>query len=126
MPDSCCLSTVIGCGLGVLSLPPEKVFLLKPIFFLIFLFPPLRRYSTSSSSQSQFKAAMKIHTEGCLDIFAEQIGGNIGGVGGVGIGIGLVQVNHDVVDVGDGDGDNYDEKDNSNSINFLDIFSLLG
>ena len=67
---------------------------------------------------------MKIHTEGCLDIFAEQIGGNIGGVGGVGIGIGLVQVNHDFFD--DGDGDNYDEKDNSNSINFLDIFSLLG
>ena len=59
---------------------------------------------------------MKIHTEGCLDIFAEQIGGNIGGVGGVGIGIGLVQVNHAVVDDGDGDGDNYDEKDNSDSI----------
>lgn len=53
---------------------------------------------------------MKIHTEGCLDIFAEQIGGNIGGVGGVGIGIGLVQVNHDAVTVddGDGDGDVYD------------------
>ena len=38
------------------------------------------------------KAAMKIHTEGCLDIFSEQIGSNIGGVGGVGIGIGLIQV----------------------------------
>ena len=35
---------------------------------------------------------MKIHTEGCLDIFSEQIASNIGGVGGVGIGIGLVQV----------------------------------
>ena len=35
---------------------------------------------------------MKIHTEGCLDIFSEQIGSNIGGVGGVGIGIGLIQV----------------------------------
>jgi len=61
VPDSCCLSTVIGCGLGVLSLAPEK-------------------------------AAMKIHTEGCLDIFSEQIASNIGGVGGVGIGIGLVQL----------------------------------
>ena len=35
---------------------------------------------------------MKIHTEGCLDKFSEQIKGNIGGVGGAGIGIGLIQV----------------------------------
>merc|ERR1711972_1060557 len=41
VPDSCCLSTVIGCGIGVLSLSEEE-------------------------------AAMKIHTEGCLDIFSNQ------------------------------------------------------
>ena len=53
---------------------------------------------------------MKIHTEGCLDIFSEQIASNIGGVGGVGIGIGLVQVENHIsktdvdVDVGVGVG----------------------
>ena len=41
---------------------------------------------------SYTEAAMKIHTEGCLDIFSNQIRSNIGGVGGVGIGIGLIQV----------------------------------
>ena len=38
------------------------------------------------------KAAMKIHTEGCLDIFSGKIKSNIGAVGGIGIGIGLLQV----------------------------------
>merc|ERR1712179_479904 len=61
VPDSCCLSDIEGCGLGVLNLDPDQ-------------------------------AAMKIHTEGCLDIFSAQIQGNIGAVGGVGIGIGLVQL----------------------------------
>jgi len=61
VPDSCCLSKIVGCGLGVLRLTPDK-------------------------------AAMKIHTEGCLDKFSEQIKGNIGGVGGAGIGIGLIQL----------------------------------
>ena len=36
---------------------------------------------------------MKIHTEGCLDIFSAKIKSNIGAVGGIGIGIGLLQVN---------------------------------
>ena len=36
---------------------------------------------------------MKIHTEGCLDIFSAKIQDNIGVVGGVGIGIGFLQVN---------------------------------
>ena len=40
---------------------------------------------------------MKIHTEGCLDKFSEQIKGNIGGVGGAGIGIGLIQVIQNLV-----------------------------
>ena len=35
---------------------------------------------------------MKIHTGGCLDIFATKIQDNVGVVGGVGIGIGLLQV----------------------------------
>ena len=43
---------------------------------------------------------MKIHTEGCLDIFSEQIASNIGGVGGVGIGIGLVQVENHIIKTG--------------------------
>ena len=43
---------------------------------------------------------MKIHTEGCLDIFSEQIASNIGGVGGVGIGIGLVQVKNHISKTG--------------------------
>jgi len=61
VPDSCCLSDVEGCGLGVLKL-------------------------------TQKEAAMKIHTEGCLDIFSFKIKNNIGAVGGLGIGIGSVQL----------------------------------
>ena len=38
------------------------------------------------------QAAMKINTEGCLDIFSLKIKKNIGAVGGLGIGIGFVQV----------------------------------
>jgi len=38
------------------------------------------------------EAAMKIHTEGCLDIFSGKIKSNIGAVGGIGIGIGLLQL----------------------------------
>ena len=41
---------------------------------------------------SYTEAAMKIHTEGCLDIFSSKIKDNIGVVGGVGIGIGFLQV----------------------------------
>merc|ERR1719318_975001 len=61
VPDSCCLSDVVGCGLGVLNLSPSE-------------------------------AAMKIHTEGCLDIFSVKIKSNIGAVGGLGIGIGFFQL----------------------------------
>jgi len=61
VPDSCCLSDVAGCGLGVLQLSPTE-------------------------------AAMKIHTEGCLDIFSAKIKSNVGAVGGIGIGIGLLQL----------------------------------
>jgi len=61
VPDSCCLSDVVGCGLGVLLLTPSE-------------------------------AAMKIHTEGCLDIFSAKIKSNIGAVGGLGIGIGFLQL----------------------------------
>ena len=39
-----------------------------------------------------FQAAMKIHTEGCLDIFSVKIKSNIGAVGGLGIGIGFFQL----------------------------------
>ena len=89
VPDSCCLSTVIGCGLGVLSLSEEEV-----PFYCSCIFSHSLFLSTFFSSPSSFclKAAMKIHTEGCLDIFSNQIRSNIGGVGGVGIGIGLIQV----------------------------------
>ena len=38
------------------------------------------------------EAAMKIHTEGCLDKFSTKIQENVGVVGGVGIGIGFLQV----------------------------------
>ena len=40
----------------------------------------------------QSQAAMKIHTEGCLDIFTGIIQGNIGAVGGLGLGVGFLQV----------------------------------
>jgi len=61
VPDSCCLSSIVNCGKGVLDL-------------------------------SDTDAAMKIHTGGCLDIFATKIQDNVGVVGGVGIGIGLLQL----------------------------------
>jgi len=61
VPDSCCLSDIAGCGIGVLDL-------------------------------SDTEAAMKIRTEGCLDIFSTKIQDNIGVVGGVGIGIGFLQM----------------------------------
>ena len=40
----------------------------------------------------QSQAAMKIHTEGCLDIFTGIIQGNIGAVGGLGLGVGFLQL----------------------------------
>ena len=43
-----------------------------------------------------FQAAMKINTEGCLDIFSLKIKKNIGAVGGLGIGIGFIQVSCDL------------------------------
>ena len=79
VPDSCCLSSIVNCGKGVLDL-------------------------------SDTDAAMKIHTGGCLDIFATKIQDNVGVVGGVGIGIGLLQVTFFVFE---------------NSTIFLIMFSLL-
>ena len=71
------------------SVSPKRRFLFIAVSLSLILF-----FSTFFSSPSYFslKAAMKIHTEGCLDIFSNQIRSNIGGVGGVGIGIGLIQV----------------------------------
>ena len=80
VPDSCCLSDIVGCGLGVLALSPDQVY--------------IQRFVDQAKLYHK-QAGMKIHTEGCLDIFSVKIKNNIGTVGGLGIGIGFLQVSQE-------------------------------
>ena len=79
VPDSCCLSDIVGCGRGILSIDAHQVFFGKYPCVYVLLYLCL-------------KASMKIHSQGCMAVISHHMKENITMIVAIIVGILFVQV----------------------------------
>ena len=79
VPDSCCLSDIVGCGRGILSIDAHQVFSEENVHVSLYVC---------------LKASMKIHSQGCMAVISHHMKENITMIVAIIVGTLFVQVLH--------------------------------
>ena len=77
VPDSCCLSDIVGCGRGILSIDAHQVFSSEIIHASLYV---------------SLKASMKIHSQGCMAVISHHMKENVTMIVAIIVGTLFVQV----------------------------------